>query len=370
MSNPKTDPVIEILRHGVDSGVFPGAVLWVGHHERELYHVAIGDAACLPQPLFLDRDTRFDLASLTKPMAVATPFMTLFAKRKISLETPLSQYFPEFSSTPDRARVTLGHLLTHASGLPAWRPLYEGAADADQVVARAAAEPLEHAPGECAVYSDLGFILLGRVLEKVTGSPLDRLFADTVCEPFGLTDTGFNRGNRPERYAGHSVAATADCPRRGMVLGVVHDDNAYAMDGVAGHAGLFGTARDVGRWAEGLVAAWNGRKAPLPQAIVRHFFSRDDSVSGSCRTLGFDTPAATPSGPSACGTHFGPATVGHLGFTGTSVWIDPEREWVVVLLTNRIHPDPENNRIRAFRPQLHETVAQALIHEPGPSHGG
>jgi CubicO group peptidase (beta-lactamase class C family) len=229
-------------------------------------------------------------------------------------------------------------------------------------------EPLENPPGHAACYSDVGFIILGALLEQVTGIGLERLFAEQVAAPLGLADTGFNPGNRHDAFPPERLAATTPPPEGGPPrLGRVHDDNALRMDGVAGHAGLFGTAADVGRWARALLNGWHGRGDFLPQAVARRYLSRDGRAPGSSWTLGFDTPSP----PSSAGTQFGPDAVGHLGYTGTSVWIDLTREWVAVLLTNRVHPDGGDDRIRSFRPQFHEAAAAAWLRDgPAPTPGG
>jgi len=360
------------LTDGTREGVFTAACAWVSLGGKTVLEAAAGRLSDRPDAPEADADTVFDLASLTKPMATVSVLMGLVAEGRLAPTDPLSARLPEFAHGPhaaERRRVTLGDLLAHASGLPAWRPYYEavreraagaaayvgGEAARAQVVAAAAAEPLEAPPGSRGLYSDVGFILLGEVAARTGAAPLERLFASRVAGPLGLAATTFNPGNRPDPPYLPRVAATGTCPWRGPLVGVVNDANAFAMGGVAGHAGLFGTAGDVGRWALGLLDAWHGRPGPLPGAVVRRFLAR--RPGGGSWTLGFNTP--TP--PSSAGTYFGPGAVGHLGFTGTSVWIDLDREWVVVLLTNRVHTDPEGPRIKAFRPRFHDLVGAALF---------
>jgi len=281
---------------------------------------------------------------------------------------------PEFACGPEpaqRVQVTLGHLLSHASGLPAWRPYHEtlrhhpnAHAEAIQRICR---EPLSHAPGSRSIYSDLGFILLGEALTRATGKPLDVLFRTHVATPLGLPLAAFNPGNQADRFAATPLAATLKCPWRKRVLqGQVHDDNAYAMGGVTGHAGLFGTADEVGRWGQALLSAYHGDDRWLKPDTVRAFLAGPTpSVPSSGWVYGLDMP--TP--PSSAGVILGPHAVGHLGYTGTSVWIDLKRKWVVVLLTNRLHPsDRGPGEIRRFRPRLHDNVARALMSAPGPLH--
>lgn len=384
MPNPAAfHSVRHVLEEGAREGVYPGVVVWVSEGGRTVFHEAVGWRALVPERQPLDTATVFDLASLTKPMSTVTTLMALVRDGVLKLEDPVCALLPEFAGGADaqeRERVTLLHLLTHASGLPAWKPLFEElrALETEQpgtlakpgaaawMIRRVCREPLERPPGTASVYSDLGFMLLGEVVARASGLPLEQVVAREVSGPLGLSHTRYNPGNLEDAFSGLKVAATAACPWRGRVLcGVVHDDNAYAMGGVAGHAGLFATANDVGRWALELVDAWHGRSPRFPPNLARRFLTRNDTVAGSSWALGFDTPSE----PSSSGRFFGPHSAGHLGFTGTSVWMDMEREWVVIVLTNRIHPDPENEGIRRFRPRLHDSVAEALGAVP-PSPGG
>jgi len=364
------------LEEGLETGVFTAACAWVSLGGKTVLEAAVGRLDDRPEAPPADTGTVFDLASLTKPLATVTVLMGLVAEGRIAPTDPVAVRLPEFAHGPDaatRRRVTVGDLLSHASGLPAWRPYFEavreraektgepGYVDSDlarrDVVAAAAAEPLEVPPGSRGLYSDVGFILLGEIAARTGEAPLEQLFAERVAAPLGLSATTFNPGNRSDPPYLARVAATGTCPWRGPVRGVVHDMNAFAMGGVAGHAGLFGTAADVGRWALALLAAWHGRSGPLPATAVRRFLAPETRPAGGSWVLGLNTP--TP--PSSAGSHFGPHAVGHLGFTGTSVWIDLEREWVVVLLTNRVYTDPDAHGIKAFRPRFHDRVAAALF---------
>ncbi|MDH4228795.1 MAG: beta-lactamase family protein [Nitrospirota bacterium] len=366
-----------VLAAGVAEGVFPGAVLWVAERGAVVWRQAAGslfraDAGHPPAPA-VHPGTRYDLASITKAMSTASCFMRLMDQGRLDPADPVSRLLPELAwATAD---VTLFHLLTHSSGLPAWKPFYEMACGADGaglapgtpacrdwIVRRIMAEPPERPAGEKSVYSDPGFILLGVALERATGTPLEELFRRLVAEPLGLADTAYNPGNQARRLEGHDVAPTARRDWRGGVIrGAVDDDNAFAMGGVSGHAGLFGTAGDVGRWGLALVDAWHGRSTWTTQAVARRCLTRNTVVPGSSWALGFDTPYPPPT---TAGPHFGRTSAGHLGFTGTSVWVDLEREWVVVLLSNRVHPDPENSGIKRFRPRLHAAVGAALLGLP------
>lgn len=382
-------PVRETLEGGVRDGVCSAAVLWTARGGEPAFQAAAGRLGTGPEEPPARVETVFDLASLTKPLCTATCLMGLVAEGRLGLDDPLAAHLPAFARGPDATRrreVTLTHLLAHASGLPAWRPYFEAARrlEAERpgfvgsqaarawLIARACAEPLEAPPGTRGLYSDLGYILLGEVVARAAGVPLEAAFARGVAGPLGLTRTGFNPGNAVPGPFGADAAATADVPGRGApgrpapLRGVVHDDNAFVMGGVAGHAGLFGTASDVGRWARALLDALRGRGAFPAPAVVRRFLAPPDRVPGSSWVLGLDTPTDPCSG----GPYMGPTAVGHLGFTGTSVWIEPEREWVVVLLTNRVHTDLGGEGIRRFRPRVHAAAGRALFGPPAPARAG
>ncbi len=364
--------VTTVLTRGISDGVFPGAVVWAACRGDCRLHLAAGSRTLFPAPLATTRHTLFDLASLTKPMVTMSVLMAIGADAGLTPDRPVSDIIPEFGhGSSTRAGVTVGRLLSHTSGLPAWRPFFDALAEAanpyQAVIAHICNEPLQSPPGKQAVYSDLGYILLGEALIRATQTPLDRLFADHVATPLGLRHTGFNPGNQANSFAPQPVAATLDCPRRQFVLcGQVHDDNAWFMGGVCGHAGLFGTAEDVGRWGQALLNACRGDASWLSPDTVRGFLA-GPTTPASGWVYGMDTP--TP--PSSAGRHFGPRAVGHLGYTGTSVWIDLEKEWVAVLLTNRLHPEDQGtDGIRRFRPMLHDSVARVLMAAPGPVPAG
>jgi CubicO group peptidase (beta-lactamase class C family) len=219
-------------------------------------------------------------------------------------------------------------------------------------------ERLEYEPGTRSVYSDLGFMVLGEVIERVTGLPLDRYCHERIFRPLGLRSIGFNAAARGLVPVAERIAPTEDCPwRRRILCGEVHDDNAWAMGGVAGHAGLFASAADVDALAGRLHACWRGEDDVVSRDLVREFWTHPPDGAGSTWALGWDTPSPTAS---SAGTRISRAAVGHLGFTGTSLWIDLERNARVVLLTNRVHPRRDNDRIRAVRPRVHDAVLETL----------
>jgi CubicO group peptidase (beta-lactamase class C family) len=355
--------VTHLLTQGVENGCFPGAVLAVGYAGQLVFEMAVGSAALMPEARRMTVGTTFDLASLTKPLATATALMGLVAASRVSLEAPVNAYLPTLAAPPHSAP-TLRHLLTHSAGLPAWCPFYRDIQpDSPQLERRrqvydaAHRVPLLTPAGTAVCYSDIGFILLGEVIEVISGVSLDEFCATAVFGALDLPGIHFRNTAQPQP-SGAPVASTEACPWRGRVLnGEVHDENAWIMGGVAGHAGLFATARDLWRFAQGLVDGWHGRPWLVSTATLHAFLQRQGLPSGSTWALGWDTP--TP-GQSSAGRYFSPTAIGHVGFTGTSLWIDLARRLIVVLLTNRVHPSRRREGIKAFRPALHDAVMQAL----------
>jgi CubicO group peptidase (beta-lactamase class C family) len=352
--------VADLMQGGVDDGVFPGGVLLVARADRVLFHAAFGVTnRFAPRPV--TRGTFFDLASLTKPLATTLAVLKLLQDGRLGLETSLADVLAPFREG-SKAGITVRQLLAHTSGYPAYRPYFETLA-AHRPAARQpllrqmlAAETLAAPPGETALYSDLGFMVLNWVVEAVSGVALDRFLAAEIYPCLGVTDLFFVRHfeGRPRGV----FAATEDCPWRQVVLeGRVHDDNAYVVGGVEGHAGLFGTAEAVYRLVLELwrsLRGWGGSGFFEARQLAR-FLTR--APSGE-RTLGFDTPASRNA---SCGKFFSFRTVGHLGFTGTSFWLDLDSGVLVVLLTNRVHPSRQNTAIKAFRPRLHDWVMQKIL---------
>jgi CubicO group peptidase (beta-lactamase class C family) len=333
------------MQRGVRGGVFPAAVLLVADDGEPLLHAGYGDAERL--------DAVFDVASLTKAVATSVAMMWLVDRGRVDLDAPAARYLGELRR-PGADRIRIRHLLAHASGLPAWRPYFRRLRGAE-VVRAAAREPLESPPGRRAVYSDLGFMLIGAIVERAAGRPLDQLLADEIFGPLGLRRTFFVRGGT--RPPCGPVLPTGRCAwRRRVLRGEVHDQNAAAMGGVAGHAGLFSTAHDLHRICRALVGCWSGdRGGTLSREVVRLFWRRS-RVPGSTWCLGWDTPSP---GASSAGRYLRRA-VGHLGFTGCSLWVDPRRARWVILLTNRVATGRDPARMQAFRPRLHDRVLEAL----------
>lgn len=364
----RPNPVRQALADAVARGVTPGAAVAAMVGDELVIEETVGWAQRAPRPARLGRDTRFDLASLTKPLVTATAAALLMQEGRLTLEAPVEKWLPEFTAGAGRVRVE--HLLTHASGLAAWRPLYRGLRRSGRTVsalrraalARVHRQRLTYEPGSRSLYSDLGFILLGEIIERVSGMRLDRFARARICAPLGLHRTAFRpiaaAASRPSTGARRApFAATERCRlRRRILVGEVHDRNAFVLGGVAGHAGLFGTAAEVARLGSVWLAAVAGATEFLDPALARRFVARTARVPGSSWALGWDTPTA----PSASGSRFSARAFGHLGFTGTSLWCDPERRLAVAVLTNRVHPTSRNLKIRAFRPLIHDVIVDEL----------
>ena len=308
-------------------------------------------------------DTVFDLASLTKPIATVTALMLLVEAGLVRLDEPVDRYLNAYHQ-PDRHSPTLRQLLSHCAGLPAWRHYYQTIDSSLPAITRRRAvyaamhsEPLIDTPGSTVHYSDLGFILLGEIVEALSGMPLDEFCRLNIFARLQLDGVGFRDLERP-RVAEIPYASTERCPwRRRILEGEVHDENAWIMGGVAGHAGLFATARQVWQFAQSLLGGLQGRSWLVSTSTLHTFTTRQNSPEGSTWALGWDTP--TP-GRSSAGQYISSAAIGHLGFTGTSLWIDAPRQVIVVLLTNRVHPSRQREGIQTIRPLLHDTVMRAL----------
>lgn len=366
-------PVDETLQAAVDSGVCPGAVLLVRIHGRLVHLRAYGSAALLPSRTPATLDTIYDLASLTKPLATVTAVLCLAAEGRLRLNDSVETTLAELRGT-DVGGVAVMHLLSHSAGLPWWRPFYERIAEQDRtvpgfmgserakafVLAEIGCERLESPPGTRSVYSDLGFLLLGMIVERLTGQSPPAYCRGRVYDPIGASPLFyFQRDGSPSwgMVSRDRVAPTEQDPWRGRLLwGEVHDENAYALGGITGHSGLFGTAQAVAAVSGAWLSAYHGRPSPLPSDWVRRFVTRQQQIPGTSWALGWDTPSA----PSSSGSKFSPTSFGHLGFTGTSLWIDPERELEVVLLTNRVHPTRDNQALRQLRPAIHDLIVETF----------
>ena len=353
-----------LLNKGVEESVYPGAVILVAFDGEITVFQNVGSRALVPRTLPMERDTIFDLASLTKPLAISLALMKLVDSAQIELDQPLEDLLPK-ALPQDKKTITPRLLLIHSAGFADWKPFYldlenispeERKADLRE---RLLNIPLLYAPGREVLYSDLGFMMLEWVVEEIAGMKLPRFLGKHFYDPLGLNKTFFYEHAVPLRFGEDQFAATEDCPWRKKVLkGVVHDENAYALGGYSGHAGLFGTAREVYTLISLLREHVRGeREDYLGQETVRSFFRRANLVEGSTWALGWDTPSPENS---SSGKHCSKKSVGHLGFTGTSVWIDLERDVQIIFLTNRVHPTRKNEKIKAFRPVLHDMVMKGL----------
>lgn len=360
----------------VEKGVFPGATVAVRAGDDLLFEGAFGCRSLIPERTPLKLETVFDLSSLTKPLATTIAVMMLARDGKFRLDDRVTRFFHNFG-VHGKTHVTFRQALAHCTGLAAWRPYYQQIANIEKngkvnfMASRGAKEYVyeqihrekpEAPPGTKAIYSDLNFMLLGEVVEQINGGSLNRYCRDKIFRPLGLRSTDFIdislvKTRRLEPVA-EMFAPTEVCPmRKRLLVGEVHDDNAYAMGGVAGHAGLFAPVREVDRIAHELIACYHGRSEFVPPKMLREFWQRNGTVKDSTWALGWDTPSREAS---SAGHHFSPAAAGHLGFTGTSIWIEPEKEIAITILSNRVHPRRENQAIREFRPLIHDLIMETI----------
>jgi CubicO group peptidase (beta-lactamase class C family) len=366
-------PVTHYLDSAVARGAAPGAVLGVIHdRERFVYGTGrLGDLdATRP-----GATTIYDLASLTKVVGLTTGLMLAVNEGRIDLDAPVQRYVPAFAGT-EKEKITVRLLLAHAGGLPAWRPLFRAVSSRQDAFALADTTPLEYPPGSKDLYSDLGAIVLTQVLETVYHQRIDSLLQQRVFGPLGLTSLGY----LPPSGWLSRIAPTEMDPWRGRVLrGEVHDENAAVMDGVSGHAGLFGSVEDLLGFAEWMLeqvdrrsggqalestVSTDGMDRPSDRptvrpSVVQTFTSRQNVVPGSTRALGWDTPDSG----SSSGSLLSPHSIGHTGFTGTSIWIDFDRRVAIVLLSNRVHPTRNNPRWNPVRAGIADLVMTTLFED-------
>jgi CubicO group peptidase (beta-lactamase class C family) len=374
----KLGRVDRAIEKSIASAEIPGAVVgarMAKHGERLEYYSESGLAVLQPERIPMTRRTIFDLASLTKPIATTTAILLLVDEGAIELDAPVAKVLPLFAERGKEAG-TIRHLLTHSAGLKPWRAYHEiflqkerktgerwiGSPEARaSVIDRTVRSAPVHEPGEAAVYGDLDFIVLGAIVEAVTGRRLDEFCRERIFGPLELSDTffipiGADAASLPGPTK-RRIAATENCPWRDRILwGEVHDPNASVMGGVAGHAGLFSTVDDVIQFAQVIIDVWHGRSDALPRETLREFLTRQNLPQSSGWALGWDTPTE---GASSSGRYFSKNSVGHLGFTGTSLWIDLDRELVIALLTNRVHLIAKKSRF-ALRPIVHDAIVEAF----------
>ena len=339
-----------VLEQAIGAGAFPAAVAEVGTATRPLWNQAFGRLTFAADARRTTAETIFDLASLTKVLATTALVMQQVERGAIGLDDRVAEHVDGWRGD-DRSDVTLRDLLAHCSGLPAYAPLFRERAGRTPFEQAICEMPLEYPPRATSVYSDLGFILLGFVLERDV--PLSARFDALRSQMAVVEDLQFNP---PPLWVSRTAPTEFDGWRGRLLVGEVHDENAAALGGVAGHAGLFGTAAAVGQAARHLLQVLDGRVGAFAAGTVREFIARRADIPGSSRALGWDT--MLPS--SSCGGRMSPRAFGHTGFTGTSLWIDPDRGVYVVLLTNRVHPTRANEAIRQVRPLFHDAVMEGL----------
>ncbi len=348
--------VIGAVETAITEGRTPGAVVLIGLGDDALCHEALGERMVAPERRPMEPDTVFDLASLTKPVATAPAIMCLVESDEIELDDPVRAYIPGFTGD-GRERATIRHLLTHSSGLPAYRHYQQHLGEdvppewrRERVVADICRLPLEHAPGEGFVYSCLGFIVLASIVEIVAREPLDAFAGRSIFAPLGMADTGFN----PPAELHERCAATEQLPD-GVLRGVVHDENARYLGGVGGNAGLFGTAPDLSRFMRAMLGGGelDGERV-LRRETVAKMLSPQLDLPDARRGLGWDIDSSYT--PSIRGGF--PDGVGHSGFTGTSIWAHPASGAYVILLTNRVHL----GRDREIAPLRREVASIAARH--------
>ncbi len=347
--------VDKLMKQAISENIFPGGVLLVFREDSIIFFKAYGYANIFSKRR-MTKDTIFDLASLTKPLATTLAVMKLMQQQKLDLEQDIGSVLPQLHGT-GKGKIKISHLLYHNSGLPDYRPyfsklrnlpLYSRINVLRNLLVK---EPLLHPTGQKVLYSDIGFMILRWVVESISGRRLDQYVYEEIYNPLKIENLFFVDLNL-ERPDG-KFAATEFCPWRNILLeGAVHDDNAYVMGGIEGHAGLFGTASDANILLSELLSVFYGSSQNhlFQKDLVNKFFQRRED---SGRALGFDTPSLLDS---SCGSYFSKKSIGHLGFTGTSFWMDLESSVIVILLTNRIHPSRSNEKIKSFRPKLHDAV--------------
>src|SRR6218665_3374474 len=380
MSSHPIAQLQDVLDEAVTLGIFPAAQAVVLHRGVQVFGGVAGPVT---------GETRFDLASVTKVLCTTAIFLRLWTQGKAGPETPVARFFP--GSPVGDAGATVADLLYHRSGLPPFVPFFAEALTStpellepacpaatrarvrEEVLQAAARTPLLNPWRTHTAYSDVGFILLGDILSRVGEAPLDVLFSRLVAEPLGLS-ARFHRltdfpseglvaptgATRPREPAPGQEGLWGALPTRPSVPGEVDDDNAWVLDGVSGHAGVFGTAVDVARFGQAILAGCAGDAALAPGPLWYRALASDPLLAGSTRSMGFDSPSKALS---SAGHFIGdtpPGAVGHLGFTGTSLWVDLRRSLVVVLVTNRVANGRQETRIRDFRPVFHDLIVQAL----------
>lgn len=345
--------VDDAIQKAIDDKAFPGAVVLIWKDGKIIYENAFGNFTYDSESPKVNTSTTFDLASVTKVVATTTAAMICYDNKLFSLDDKVVKYIPEFS-VKGKENVTIKNLLLHNSGLPAWKKFYGRGLTSEDVIKEIYSSELEYKTGEKTVYSDLGIITLGKIIETITEKSLDKFCADNIFVPLKMESTFYN----PDDLLKHLCAPTEkdEYWRMKILQGEVHDETSAMLGGVAGHAGLFSTAEDISKLMTVLMNKGKfGKNEFIKQSTVDLFTKRFSKES--TRALGWDTKS--DSGSSA-GKYFSKYSYGHTGYTGTSIWADPKRNLFVVILTNRVHPTRENAMILKVRPQLHNAVIKCI----------
>lgn len=342
----------EIIRSAIAARAFPGASIAVTYRGDVVALEGFGRFTYGKDSRKVDTETIYDLASVTKVVATTAMAMLLFERGELNLDAKVVDLLPDFATGDERrSSITLRMLLAHSSGLPGYERLFERAKSREDLIHLAATVPLACDPMTQAEYSDVGFILLGEILSQLAAEPIDSYCQHEVFGPLYMENTGFC----PAENVRDRIPPTVKDEkfRKEVVQGEVHDENAWVMGGVAGHAGVFGTAYDVALF--GLCMLRVGSPILRSQTVAR-FTQREELPSGTSRALGWDTPSQ----PSQSGRYFSARSFGHLGYTGTSLWCDPSRQLSITLLTNRVWPDCNSQAIKEVRPRFHDAIIEAL----------
>jgi beta-N-acetylhexosaminidase len=352
-------PAFTVIENAIADKAFPGATIAVGYRDKVTYH-AFGKLSYDKDSPAVKLDTMYDLASLTKVVVTTTLVEKLvegdFAS-PLDLDAPIERYLSEWATGPQsewRHKVTVRHLMTHTSGLPPFKEYWRTSTGRQDTLNHIFVEPLEYEPGTKMVYSDLGIMLMAEIITRLTGKPLDQLANEYIFDPLGMKNTMYN----PPKKLWLEIAPTEfdDRWRHKLIQGEVHDENAYAIGGVSGHAGVFSTSRDLAAFCQMLL---NGgvyaHNRILKRATITEF-TAPQPLAKNTRTLGW----VVPTEGSSSGHYFSVHSYGHTGFTGTTIWIDPDRQLFVVLLTNRVNPTRENMKIAQVRPAVHDAIMKGL----------
>jgi serine-type D-Ala-D-Ala carboxypeptidase len=361
------DTIRSVLDLALADGAFPGAIAVVGNRAGELAEVAVGHLTW-GEPAAPDRHSLWDLASLTKVIGTTTAIMRLVDEGKVDVESPVQRYLPDWTG-PGKSGVTVRHLLTHSAGLPSFKAYDRITTNRDSIDRLMFLTPLDSVPGRAMIYSDIGGYLLGKIVERVSGQSLDRYVVDALYAPIGMRETMFTP---PASLLPRIAPTEIDTLRGGLVRGKVHDERAYYLGGVSGHAGLFSSANDLSLYARIMLNGGSVHDTSIVSAKTLRLFSSYADSTFSDRGLGWQKPTVAgmrfrTAGAWGSSTRPSTATFGHTGFTGTSIIIDPVNDVYIVLLSNRVNPTRNNSKIGGVRARLTDAVMSVLA-ASSPSH--